>query len=250
MREQCAVCWLLFALTQCTGSDLFDHTLLGMRIVQILRTAVAAGLVAPDATVVPRSSRVFGMLLELRLDKVRGFDLTAMNTYRWHPVAQALALDFEPHKKLSAQFLVCVVDFMAATAETAAVETALNVNVTTSGMWNAVAVWYEHDIMTQCPADDTDAAPSAPVAIYYLDETAVVSGERVSLRVRRDDTQLFFYGEEPWRPRHACIPTWHYDMLNDDSRNAAYERAITRAVQASKASGNQVRLAFEQSGQC
>jgi hypothetical protein len=30
-------------------------------------------------------------------------------------------------------------------------------------------------------------------------------------------------------------------MLNDDSRNAAYERAITRAVQASKASGNAVR---------
>ena len=211
-----------------------------MRIVPILRNAIAAGLVAPDATVVPRSSRVFGMLLELRLDRVRGFDLSAMNTYRWHPVAQALALDREPHKPLSAQFPVCDVDFMAAAAETQAVETALEVNVTASGIWNAVAVWYEHD-MLHCPAGDTDAVPSAPVAIYYLDETAVVPGQRVSLRVCRDDTQLVFCGEEPWRPRHACIPTWHYDMLNDDSRNAAYERAITRAIQASKASGNKAR---------
>ena len=207
----------------------------------ILRKAIAAGLVAPDATIVPRSSRVFGMLVELRLDTVRGFDLSAMNTYRWHPVAQALTLDREPHKKLSARFSVCDVDFMAACAETAAVETALDVNVTASGVWNAIAVWYEHD-MAQCPTADTDAVPSAPVAIYYVDETAVVSGACVSLHVCRDDTQLVFRGDKPWRPRHACIPAWHYDMLNDDSRNAAYERAVTRAVQASKATGNQVRV--------
>ena len=211
-----------------------------MRIVPILRDAIAAGLVAPDAAIVPQSSRVFGMLLELRLDRVRGFDLSAMNTYRWHPVAQALALDREPHKKLSAQFSVCVVDFMSATAETSAIETMLDVNITASGSWNAVAVWYEHDIM-QCYSSDICAMPSAPVAIYYLEETTVVSGHRVSLRVCRDDTQFLFCSEEPWRPRHACIPTWHYDMLSDDSRNAAYERAITRAVQASKASGNKVR---------
>ena len=232
-----------FALNAlCAGSDLFDHTLLGMRIVPILRRAIAAGLVAPDATILPRSSRVYGMLLELRLDKVRGFDLSAMNTYRWHPVAQALQLDREPHKKLSAQFPVCEVDFMAATAESTAAETVLDVNVTANGVWNAVAVWYEHDI-AQCDSRGARSEPSAPAAIFYLDETTVVAGEHVLLRVCRDDTQLVFFGEEPWRPRHACIPTWHYDMLNDDSRNAAYERAITRAVQASKASGNQVSSA-------
>jgi protein arginine N-methyltransferase 7 len=212
-----------------------------LRIVPILRSAIAAGLVASDAAVVPRASRVFGMLVELRLNKVRGFDLTAMNIYRWHPTAQPLLLEREPHRKLSAPFPVCDVDFMAACADTDAVDTELAVSVTADGVWNAVAVWHELD-MGDDSVCDVNAKPTAPVAIYYLDEQAVASGACVALRVRRDDTQLVFRSEPAaWRARHACIPTWHYDMLNDDSRNAAYERAITRAVLESKASGNPVR---------
>lgn len=212
-----------------------------MRIVPILRKAITSGVVAPDATIVPRASRVFGMLVELRLDKVSGFDLTPMNVYRWHPVAQPLVLEREPHKKLSAPFLVCDVDFMkAACADAAAVDTEMTVDATADGVWNAVAVWHELDMATDaaCDADWVPAAPAA--AIYYLDEQALKNGSRVSLHVRQDDTQLVFRSEPAqWRARHACIPTWHYDMLNDVSRNAAYERAITRAVRESKASGNE-----------
>lgn len=182
------------------------------------------------------------MLVELRLDRVRGFDLTAMNVYRWHPIAQSLVLEREPHKRLSAPFTVCDVDFMAACAEAASVDTELAVSVTAGGVWNAVAVWFQHDMEPELSCD-TDAVRSAPLAVYYLDEQRVTKGECISLRVRRDDTQLVFRSEPAqWRARHACIPTWHYDMLNDDARNAAYERAIVRAVQASKVSGNPVRV--------
>lgn len=32
---------------------------------------------------------------------------------------------------------------------------------------------------------------------------------------------------QPWgRPRQACLQGWHYDMVGDGSRNAAYDSAI------------------------
>ena len=43
--------------------------------------------------------------------------------------------------------------------------------------------------------------------------------------------QIFFASSPPpTRPRHANIPQWHYDMLNDAGRNGAYDAAITAAV--------------------
>ena len=60
-------------------------------------------------------------------------------------------------------------------------------------------------------------------------------GETVSLRVRRDDDQvLFASAASASTPRTATIPTWHYDMLNDAGRNAAYDEAITCAVRRVK----------------
>ena len=42
---------------------------------------------------------------------------------------------------------------------------------------------------------------------------------------------MFFSTDPPpTRPRHANIPQWHYDMLNDAGRNGAYDKAITAAV--------------------
>ena len=39
------------------------------------------------------------------------------------------------------------------------------------------------------------------------------------MRVRRDTHQVFFTSSPPpTRPRHANIPSWHYDMLNDAGR--------------------------------
>jgi 2-polyprenyl-3-methyl-5-hydroxy-6-metoxy-1,4-benzoquinol methylase len=39
------------------------------------------------------------------------------------------------------------------------------------------------------------------------------------------------------RPRSAWIPRWHYDMINDASRNDAYERAVRKAVAHTRAAG-------------
>ena len=59
-------------------------------------------------------------------------------------------------------------------------------------------------------------------------------GTAVAVRLRQDRGQLVF--SLPARPcatpRHACLPRWHYPMLRDARRAAAYARALDAAVRA------------------
>jgi protein arginine N-methyltransferase 7 len=232
---------------------MFDHTLLGMRVIPVLRAARQMGMLAPDARIVPRAAQLHAMLIELRLDTVRGFDLTAMNAYRWHPTAETVQLGREPHRQLSAPFRLCDIDFQQAVHDRDegdagdAMESAGHhaVSITADGIWNAVAVWYTLDMLgAGCGADAPAAEPPTTelCAVYYLDERAVRAGTEIELGVHRNDTQLAFStSPQQWRPRHAAIPTWHYDMLNDDARNAAYERAIARAVTSRKRTHGEAR---------
>jgi predicted RNA methylase len=81
-------------------------------------------------------------------------------------------------------------------------------------------------------------ANSWGTAVQYLDELYVDEGESVEVCVRRDATQIFFASSPPpTRPRHANIPQWHYDMLNDAGRNDAYNSAIAAAVTRRKGKG-------------
>ena len=64
-------------------------------------------------------------------------------------------------------------------------------------------------------------------------------GDVVSLRRMRDDNQIYFQSTPPASiPRRAAIPMWHYDMLNDHGRNAAYDACIKNAVRKYKGVGN------------
>ncbi len=187
----------------------------------------------------------------MRLDTVRGFDLAALNVYRWHPTADAVEIFKEPHVQLSTPFQACDIDLQGAifaerdTPDDASchLDSLLTVPVTATGTWNAVALWFDLGMLDASGVAESAASPVAQnVAVYYLDECAVKSGDTVGLHVRRDDTQFTFTSDpSQWRPRHACIPTWHYDMLNDDARNAAYERAISRSVARKKQTCKEVR---------
>ena len=49
-------------------------------------------------------------------------------------------------------------------------------------------------------------------------------GAAVEVQVRQDAGQLHFAADPPGRrPRHAFLPRWHFDMLADGQRNAAYQ---------------------------
>ena len=51
----------------------------------------------------------------------------------------------------------------------------------------------------------------------------------MKVRVQQDSDQILFSSvPAQQRPRHAFIPRWHFDMVQDHMRNAAYDQAISR----------------------
>lgn len=56
---------------------------------------------------------MFAVLLELRVDSISGFDLSALNAYWWYPHAERMDLGRMPHRRLSAPFQVHSLDLQA-----------------------------------------------------------------------------------------------------------------------------------------
>jgi len=266
-------------------TDMMDHGCLGFSLLNSIDYA-GAHLATRDAVCVPGRVTVRAALISLRTELVSGFDLRSLNQYRWHPqAAKFLNLQNEPHQVLSDHFEVADIDLTqrlrdafeaggtkkkgtdagdasdserfggAAEFES---DTLITVKPVGTGVWNAVAFWFELDLgdgrtlrsATPPGASDVSGrdgqavsgngsqsrevtdANSWGVAVQYLDELPVASGgSPVTLRIRRDANQIMFTSTPPQtRPRHSNIPQWHYDMLNDVGRNDAYEAAIKAAV--------------------
>jgi predicted RNA methylase len=72
-------------------TDLFDYSVLGQGLLSALHEAATLHLLAPDVLMVPQQLRVWGQLVSTALmEPVAGFDLSAMNRYRWHPTIERI----------------------------------------------------------------------------------------------------------------------------------------------------------------
>ncbi len=65
---------------------------LGLDVLKAIDTAVAHGLVASDAVIIPAGISVRAALLEARTTSAAGVDGLPLNQYRWHPAAAAVDL--------------------------------------------------------------------------------------------------------------------------------------------------------------
>jgi len=228
-------------------TDLLDHATFGLGLLRAIDHVGEKKLATPGARVIPSRVRVKAQLIELRLDQVSGFDLSALNAYRWHPQAAKLDLFSEPHIVLSDPFDVSDIDTqqrlttaLAGKKPSSSMEQDDITYVTSikEGTWNAIAFWFECELCdgVELKSYDVDgdrgaAASSWGAAVQYLDEIPIKCGESIELRIQRDSDRLYFSSTPPsTRPRHANIPSWHYDMLNDASRNNAYECSIKSAI--------------------
>jgi predicted RNA methylase len=64
-----------------------------------------------------------------------------------------------------------------------------------------------------------------------MDPRSIEQGSILKLRILQDKGQVLFSSEPPpCRFRHALAPRWHYDMVLDQLRNEAYDKAIRSAV--------------------
>ena len=274
-------------------TDLFDYTVLGLGVLPAIDLCGQRALVTPDATVTPSKIVIKARLISLRMDAVSGFDLSAMNNYRWTPQSAKVNLYEEPHEILSKPFECCAIDLNERLQKAFKdgpqnlesnisgefdydnvweFESLENVEIIKDGSWNAVAFWFEghldettmissipensasfldendgDTIETTTKLDDTKTIEtrnsslkktycnSFSIGVQYLDDVPVKRGDITQISIKRDANQIYFESTPPqMRARHAQIPSWHYDMLNDDGRNGAYEKAIARAVERKK----------------
>jgi protein arginine N-methyltransferase 7 len=243
-------------------TDWFDYRVLGMDVLPSIEIA-SSRLLKPGVRVIPQSIQVKSMLMELRISDVSGFDLSYLNTYRWNPAHEKISLDRElrqdtkSYQKLSETFVADEIDLQArcdAFVDTSPLindselpeweyEKEIQVNTIAEGVWNAVAFWMDIKFGEDSHASTWNESgcsginQSADQAVQYFDELQVKEDQMVDLTVLRNKFQLLFDNKQPQKPRHACIPSWHYDMLLDSQRNDAYERAVRKAIESKRAFG-------------
>lgn len=208
-----------------------------------MQKLLKCGLVRPGVAVFPCRAVLWASLSDIRLTDVCGFDLRAMNTYRWHPSAEKFDSSRCMHRELSQKFACCDIDLTTFLGDCSPTCYDLNVAVTLGGVWNAVVVWYELDF-GDIKISSSECS-SIQRAIYFFDERHVRSGDKVDLKCVIDGGQLIFQTSAPQhRPHHALVPSWHFDMLSDEVRNVSYNKAIAAAVARIKTchNTNKVRL--------
>jgi predicted RNA methylase len=246
--------------------DLLDHAALGLGLLRAVDYA-AEHLLLPDAAIVPGEVKIMGQLVQVKLDQlISGFDLSAMDQYRWYPGDERLNVDSTSinFTSLSEPFVAVNIDLVKRARRVQMdnnhpseehineqegiisdedraweVDEYQNISITLSGQWNAVVFWFELSSEFHPDGDvlSNRTSPSWGQAIQYVGTRRVNAGDNVSLRVQQDVSQIVFTADPPQhRMHHALVPRWHYDMILDLERNEAYNAAIKRAVEAKKAS--------------
>lgn len=254
-------------------TDLIDHRILGLGLLKAVDYA-AEHLLAPSASVFPARIKIVAQLVELKLDPVEGFNLSAMDSYRWYPGDEKVDMESLQYRALSQPFTARILDLQERIARSQTKKTNeddkqldwefdedIEVHVTNTGDWNAVAFWFELSF----GSEETYSLTSGPQASYnrpedssiviakswgqamqYLDNRKLMMGSTVALRVQQDTSQIIFSSHPaPYRMRHALVPRWHYDMILDSERNTAYAKAIEKAVAFKKSAGSRVVHALD-----
>ena len=91
-----------------------------------------------------------------------------------------------------------------------------------------MSVWGVEPFVTHQTVEDPLFRQSFVAALALISGFAT-QGDSVKVRVQQDRNQILFSSvPAQQRPRHAFIPRWHFDMVQDNMRNDAYDQAISR----------------------
>jgi len=216
--------------------DCIDPGLLGNGI-GIYCQFAKQNLLSPDAQIIPRGATVYAMPVELRTDKICGFDLSPFNRYRRNPIYERIRLNRENYEPLADPFVCFEFDFSEPLTPE---EKIISIITSNSGILNAVAYWFDLHLDEEIPLSPNPSMPVAstrPQALQYLNgEVKLQMGEDFQFRASHNCKKIHFelmkhkasgYGMNRLKP---AIPHWHFPMIADQSRNGKYEAAIVRAV--------------------
>lgn len=200
-----------------------DHSLLGTGIV----TAVREYGSGTNARVLPARATVFAMGIAWSYPGAP-WPLDPVNALRWGMQAQALDLgpDFWTARTATVECgQIDFADFFQETWEVA-------LPVCSDGAIDAIVYWFELELgsarLSNCPGS---ALRCILPAVQYVDSMAVRAGDAFNIRVRIDETRLFFQTVPPHAVlRTHSLPSWYVPMLGDSWRSEAYGGAISAAL--------------------
>jgi protein arginine N-methyltransferase 7 len=200
-----------------------DHSLLGTGIVAAARAHCAR----PGARVLPARATIFAMGIEWAYPGAP-WPLEPMNALRWS--MQAQPLDLGPafwHARTEA--VQCGhIDFAAFAG--GAWDLALP--VCGDGRIDAIVFWFELELgearLSNRPGSSLQCIRPA---VQYIDSMPVRAGVDVDVRLRIEETRLFFETAPPATlARTFSLPSWYVPMLGDRCRSDAYAEAIAATL--------------------
>jgi hypothetical protein len=171
--------------------EVFDSGLIGEGALHL--TAMASHrLLLPDATIIPASARVFAQPLQFRLQDCCGVSVQHLNQYSWRADYDGveLASRISEWKPLTAPVLLFEFSFADAITNSTPETVAREVQVTETGIVNAVAVWFElvldeHEMLSTSPYSQ-EKGPTWQNAVTFVQEMRVAQGDDIRITASHD----------------------------------------------------------------
>lgn len=200
-----------------------DHTLLGTGIA----TAVREYCRGTRARVLPARATVYAMGIEWTYPGAP-WDLAPMNALRWSMQAQALDLGPEFWRSRTASVECGQIDF----SDFAEGSWDVSLPVSSDGAIDAMVFWFELEMGAARVSNRPGSALRCILpAVQYIDSMPVRLGENFGVRVKIDETRLYFQTTPPAAlERSFSLPSWYVPMLGDRGRSEAYGGAIAAAL--------------------
>jgi protein arginine N-methyltransferase 7 len=222
--------------------DMLEDGLLSAGLIPACRHALAK-LMLPDALVLPAAATVYAQAVQLRVDSVCGFDVSATNAYRWEP-AHASGTPLAPGSYVPLSEPLRVWHFDMLTPPEESDTQTVDLAFVCSGRFNAVLFWFDMHmggghILSTGPGS---AVKTLQPALQYLPgELAVEAGMVLGLRCSHNTVRMRFDLEREeyvhLYKEDASFPRYQFSILADAARADAYQAAITRQVAKRKAQG-------------
>lgn len=200
----------------------------------------------PGGRFLPRAATVSVVLASVRTGTVSGFDMDAFDDFRSNAMLCYGPSDVR-HDVLSAPATLRI-DFEAVARGRGDADWAARAELAVSeesAVFNASVFWATVDLVDGvaprafAPRLDLNGPRARCEGLSYVGaEHAVRRGDRVPADLRYDGYKFSVAvrcADEPLKTyRGEPVLGYHFPMLNDDTRNAAFERAIARAIAAWK----------------
>ena len=230
--------------------DVLDDGLLSSGMIPAVKHALDQ-LLLPDAIVMPSSATLYAQAVEIRTPSIDGLDLSAIDSYRFHPT-YACGVDFttDAYTALSAPMQVFTFDMLMPPESSE--KQILDVTFSKRGKFNAIVFWYDLTLIDDItlstnPMRDENSPSSMRAAIQFMPgQIAVNDGMVLPVTCAHNTVGIHFSVEDAeydhLSKRDASFPKYHFHMLRDEGRLAAYADAIERQIGKIKANGDQARV--------